>query len=391
MLNEQPATIKYLNVLKLKVNFNPLEINMKQLILLLTFLVFYVSNLYSQNIKKVLFIGNSYTSTNNLPQMIKDISNSMGDSLIFDDNTPGGSFLVNHLNDLSTLNKIMAGDWDYVVLQDQSLMYSGTTWNNPPRVEVAMKLNDTIKKYNSCSQTIFYITWGRKNGSNFYSQGPPYFDFPFGSNSIDYFQMDSTIENNYMISADSTNAIVSPVGAVWRSIRQNNSTIELFNPDESHPSIYGSYAAACSFYTTIFRKDPSLITFNSSLPEFEANFIKNTVKSIVFDSLLKWHIGEFDSLLNPNCLDLKLIEKQNEFNFNIYPNPTNEKLNIITNDDVYINKIIINDCFGKSVYKKDFINETTISLDLSHLMKGTYFIQIYSGDQFKVEKLIISE
>lgn len=40
--------------------------------------------------KKVLFLGNSYTAVNNLPQMMADVAVSAGDTLWFDSNTPGG-------------------------------------------------------------------------------------------------------------------------------------------------------------------------------------------------------------------------------------------------------------------------------------------------------------
>lgn len=47
------------------------------------------------------------------------------------------------------------------------------------------------------------------------------------------------------------------------------------------PSVAGTYAAACCFYTTIFRKDPTLISFNSSLTTIEADSIKMAAKLIV--------------------------------------------------------------------------------------------------------------
>jgi hypothetical protein len=39
--------------------------------------------------------------------------------------------------------------------------------------------------------------------------------------------------------AETNDAIVAPVGAVWNYIRQNHPEIELYNPDESHPSLIG--------------------------------------------------------------------------------------------------------------------------------------------------------
>ena len=38
---------------------------------------------------KVLFIGNSYTEVNNLPQIISDIASSMGDTIQISSYTPG--------------------------------------------------------------------------------------------------------------------------------------------------------------------------------------------------------------------------------------------------------------------------------------------------------------
>lgn len=75
---------------------------------------------FGQQTKKVLFIGNSYTASNNLPLLIDQMANSTGDDLIYDSNTPGGYTLKQHSSNATTLSKINQGNWDYVVLQDQS-------------------------------------------------------------------------------------------------------------------------------------------------------------------------------------------------------------------------------------------------------------------------------
>ncbi len=68
--------------------------------------------------------------------------------------------------------------------------------------------------------------------------------------------------------------------------------------DESHPSVAGSYAAACCFYSSLFRKDPTLVTFNPSLPPADAANIRAAARLIVYDSLMNWHIGEYDPVAN---------------------------------------------------------------------------------------------
>lgn len=237
--------------------------------------------------KRALFLGNSYTAYNNLPLMVANVASSMADSLIFDSNTPGGYTLQGHSANATSLAKIESGDWDYVILQEQSQLPSFPDF----QVEVdvfpyARILDSIINDNNPCTETVFYMTWGRKNGdASNCSTWPPV---------CTYTGMDSLLNLRYRIMADSNNAVVSPVGAVWNYIRQTFPSIELYNADESHPSVAGTYAAACCFYTALFRKDPTLITFNSSLSSTNAADIRTATKLILYDSLMKWHIGEYD-------------------------------------------------------------------------------------------------
>src|SRR5690606_26633068 len=97
-----------------------LNTTMKKYILLSAILCLAITVARAQNSRNVLFLGNSYTAVNNLPQMLADMAASTGDTLIFDSNTPGGYTFQNHVSNPQTLNKIMAGNWDYVVLQEQS-------------------------------------------------------------------------------------------------------------------------------------------------------------------------------------------------------------------------------------------------------------------------------
>jgi hypothetical protein len=110
--------------------------------------------------------------------------------------------------------------------------------------------------------------------------------------------MDSLLRLRYQDMANTNNALVSPVGAVWRYIRENYPNIELYSADESHPSLAGSYAAACTFYSILFRKDPTSITFASTLDSTDASSIRNAAKLVAFDSLSFWNVGNYDIDVN---------------------------------------------------------------------------------------------
>jgi PKD repeat protein len=241
-----------------------------------------VSNVDAQTTRKVLFLGNSYTGVNNLPQLVHDVALSTGDTLIFDSNTPGGYQLINHWMDATSKNKIMAGGWDYIVLQGQS--QEPIAQNSDFRNGIA-QLNTLILQYDPCSVLMFYMTWGRKNGD--LSSACNYFPV-----ICTYDGMDTTLRNEYLDVTSRLKAEVSPVSMVWRYLRQNHPGIELYQPDESHPSVAGSYAAACCFYATIFKKDPTLISFNPGLPAADAAVIRSAVKTQVFDHLNLWDYSQ---------------------------------------------------------------------------------------------------
>jgi len=259
---------------------------MKKLLTLLAISVCTLGLTHGQT-KKVLFLGNSYTEVNNLPQMLFNVVASTGETLYYESNTPGGYTLEGHFSNQTSINKVKTGIWDFVVLQEQSQLPSFPLSEVQSSVfPFAHLLDSTIIAHNSCTETVFYMTWGRKNGDAS--------NCPTWPPVCTYAGMDSLLNLRYRMMADSNNAILSPVGAVWRFLRQNHPSIELYQTDESHPSVAGTYAAACSFYSVLFRKDPLLVTYNPTLSGLDASFIRNAVKQVVFDSLIKWNIGKFD-------------------------------------------------------------------------------------------------
>ncbi len=252
-----------------------------KLVIVLSLLLALQYDINAQFSKKVLFLGNSYTGVNNLPQMVYDAALSAGDTLVFDSNTPGGERFMGHVSNGSSINKIYTNDWDYVVLQAQSQEPSwGWSQMQAEVFPYAETLCDTIRANYECSEPMFYVTWGRKNGDAQNCQ--------FVSWVCTYEGMDSALTATYTYMANENEAEMSPVGPVWRYIRNNYPALELYSGDESHPSLLGSYAAACCFYTAIFKKDPTFITWNSTLSANDANIVKAAAKTVVYDNLPLW-------------------------------------------------------------------------------------------------------
>lgn len=243
---------------------------------------------FSQQKKEVLFVGNSYTYGNNLPDLVKQIALSFGDTLIYDSSTPGGATFNAHTNNAQTISKINQQQWDHVILQAQSQEPSFS----PSQVAndtypYAEQLVDMIENNFSCTEPIFFMTWGRKYGDQQNCQFYP----PICT----YDGMQQRLRESYLEMAFNDSASCAPVGMAWKKSIELDSTLNLYTADNSHPNIHGSYLAACTFYATIFKKTAFGSTYwPSSIDSATALSLQQIASNTVLDSLSVWNIFNAD-------------------------------------------------------------------------------------------------
>jgi len=74
----------------------------------------------------------------------------------------------------------------------------------------------------------------------------------------------------------------------------------------------------------------------------------------------------------------------------VYPNPANGKIYVSSNNYYSINKIEVYNIIGQKVQSFSFSKAQNIyTLDISNLVKGTYFLQIQGESQTTLQKIII--
>ena len=257
---------------------------------ILTVTLLFSRLLLAQDTLRALFIGNSYMGVNNLPSMVSDLSTSLGDVLIIDSNTPGGQTFQNHAANPINYQKMAAQPWDYIILQGQSQEPSFPFDQvNSQTLPYAVQLADSAKAIQPCSQVNYFMTWGRQNGD-------PQWD---SINTFD--KMNGRLRDAYLRIADSANAAVSPVGVAWKYVRDNYPVINLYQQDGSHPSLTGSYLAACVFYTSLFHKSSVGSAYNPGIDHADALLIQQIASAIVLDSLSTWKLIHSDSTLQANA------------------------------------------------------------------------------------------
>ncbi len=216
-----------------------------------------------------------------MPSMIQSLAMADGNTLTFDANVPGGYTLQSHSTNATSLQKIKAQSWDFVVLQDQSQVPS-FPWAQV-QTEVfpfAETLVDSIRSANACAIPVFFNTWGRQNGD-------PQWD------SINTFEkMNDRLFRAYAYMAEQNSTLLAPIGMAFKHIKQDPAAVvtfhQLYSPDGSHPSSFGSYLAACVFYESLFAESSVGNTFrpnaiNANQAEYlqtVANHVLNNVDSI---------------------------------------------------------------------------------------------------------------
>lgn len=114
---------------------------------------------------RVLFVGNSYTYFNNLPEMLERLSTSAGAGPRIEARmvVAGGATLERHWRLEQALLAIRIGDWDYVVLQEQSTLGPSPLVDGLPRIrspddffKYARMFDEAVRQ--AGAQTVFYST-----------------------------------------------------------------------------------------------------------------------------------------------------------------------------------------------------------------------------------------
>ena len=224
---------------------------------------------------RVLFIGNSYTYSNDMPVIIQGLAASGGDSLDFEMEVPDGASLEEHYKRGSVAIALKEGDWDYIVLQEQSLRPA------MPLKQVEKEffrygtlLGQQIGQLHPGAKIALFVTWGRWRHTGSLCQLMP--------SACGYWGSDSLITLRYRMLAERIGARLAPVGPAWRYVQQNHPEIELFNPDAIHPNLEGSYLAACCFYAILFGKDPARLSYNYVLAPEVAALLREVASKVAF-------------------------------------------------------------------------------------------------------------
>lgn len=197
----------------------------------------------------VLFIGNSYTRSNNLPYMVRRIAETVPDTAAFRVTSianPGWD-LARHWSVEETRELIEAGGFTHVVLQGHSL----TALQHRDEFEGIARLFDgAIDRIGA--RTVLYETWARRARSGAYRREH------IAESPV---EMQARVSECYIQLARALDADLAPAGRAFLLAQDRLPRAELYRSDGAHPSQDGTFLAAAVLYATIAHDDPRRSTW----------------------------------------------------------------------------------------------------------------------------------
>ena len=173
---------------------------------------------------KVLFIGNSHTYVNDLPELFRQLCGERGIPMEVTMLAHPGIGLEDHAAEPQTRFNILFGGYDYVVLQHR-----------------AHPMGDLQKMHDGARQI---LQWVRQAGST------PVFYQTWAAEGNEAYQ--PTMSGVYTRLGEEFAVRVAPVGDTWLKKRQEDPSLRLYGPDGEHASPAGSLLASETIFTSLF-------------------------------------------------------------------------------------------------------------------------------------------
>lgn len=226
---------------------------------------------------RVLFIGNSYTFENDLPQLFADLSRAGGHPVRTEMVAVGGATLAQHLAGPDAPAQIAAQPWDAVVLQEQSVIPALPDQRATDMYPAVRHLVQLAR--DAGAQPVLLLTWGRRDGLA---------DAGFAS----FAAMQGQLTRGYLGIADELGVPVAPAGEAWQRGVEQQPGIALWQADGSHPSLAGSYLTACILYATIHAESPVGLSAPRGVSREDAALLQQLAYDAVLGDLARWHLTQ---------------------------------------------------------------------------------------------------
>jgi hypothetical protein len=183
--------------------------------------------------RRVLFIGNSLTYSNDLPAMVETLANASGENLEVSSVTYGGYALEDHWVSGDARDAVRSGGNDRVILQQ------GPSALPESRVNLrqyAALWDAEIRRYGGIPG--LYAVWPEEY-------------------RIEVFP---DVTESYLAAARDIGGYFFPAGETWQETWRISPDAPLYDGDRFHPAVAGTYAAAVAIVSVLTQRMPTTLS-----------------------------------------------------------------------------------------------------------------------------------
>ena len=186
---------------------------------------------------------------------------------------PGGAYLADEVGSDAVATSLRATAWDDIVLQEQSEVPAVPAVRARQMDPAIRALTATIRGVGAVP--ILFLTWAHRDG--WPEQG-----------LADYAAMQLGLDDGYLKTARDLAVPVAPVGVAWSAVRREAPAIELWQADGSHPTVAGTYLAACVFYAFLFRTSPEGLAVPAGVSGSDGATLQRVAATTVLSDATRW-------------------------------------------------------------------------------------------------------
>ncbi|WP_456460483.1 SGNH/GDSL hydrolase family protein [Reichenbachiella sp.] len=173
----------------------------------------------------ILFIGNSLTYSNDLPGLVRNLGEENGLEIGVKSVVKGNYALIDHWNDGVIQQEIATAQYDFVVVQQGP---SSRAFGREVLIEYGKKIKELCDEYGG--ELAYYMVWPSRT----------------------YYHTFDGVIKNHEDAASLNEALLCPVGRVWKKHFDDTNDFSYYGSDGFHPSLKGSQVAADVIYNTLF-------------------------------------------------------------------------------------------------------------------------------------------
>src|SRR6266702_187484 len=95
--------------------------------------------------------------------------------------------------------------------------------------------------------------------------------------------MTAQLAEAYTIAGNANNALVIPAGLAFARAREKQPELNLHAPDKRHPSLAGTYLAACTLFAALTGRSPVGNSYLAGIDALTAGFLQTVAWETVQD------------------------------------------------------------------------------------------------------------